>query len=114
MKIGKPTEAPSSAPPAEAETQTPKFDRLESEPAPLLAKTSPVVRVGDTVIYRTQEKSKQFNGSTDHPAIVTRDWGKCVNLKVIPDCGAPYDATSQKRINAADKDGTGYFTPGEV
>lgn len=35
----------------------------------------------------------------EHPAIVTRVWGSreptpTINVKVLPDCGEPYDATS--------------------
>lgn len=39
-----------------------------------------------------------FNGITEHPAVVTRQWGKtpgsCINVKVLPDCASPFDATS--------------------
>lgn len=88
---------------------------VESAPAPRpLPKTSPSARVGDIVFFRSQEKAKQFNGTKDHVAVITRNWGKCVNLKVLPDCGDPYDATSQARIAYQDETGQGWFTIGEA
>jgi hypothetical protein len=48
--------------------------------------------VGRIVIVRTPS---QFNSSYLHPGIITRVWGDAmVNVKVFPDCGAPYDETS--------------------
>jgi len=105
---------PPADPPATTEktdTEIP-VDKAPEQPRPR-AKSSPIVRVGETVIYRTQDKAKQFNGSSDHPAIVTHDFGSCVNLKVLPDCGDVYDATSQPRISADDEKGTGWFSLGE-
>lgn len=87
----------------------------ENEPLP---KTSPNPELGDVVIHRATDKSKQFNGSSDHPAMVTHVWkdkaGRvtCLNLTVIPDCGAPWSATSQTRIHSSvQRDG--WFTKGE-
>lgn len=58
--------------------------------------------VGQVVVVRTQSS---HNGSVLHPGIVTRVWSDndpsvarncfaCVNIKVLPDCGTPFDQTS--------------------
>lgn len=47
--------------------------------------------LGRIVLFR----SEQSNGQHEHPAIVTRVWSDtCVNLTVLPDCGAPVSKTS--------------------
>lgn len=52
------------------------------------------MRVGDIVLFN----SYHSNGVDAHPAIVTRVWGPdCVNLQVLPDCGAPFVKTSVTR-----------------
>ena len=53
--------------------------------------------VGRIVHYYTSQTHQHFNavGPGPYPAIITRVWSPtCVNLKVLPDCGAPFDATS--------------------
>jgi len=55
------------------------------------------MQVGEIVIVC--DKGRPFNGTYEHPAVVTRVWGSgeptpTVNVKVLPDCGEPYDATS--------------------
>lgn len=90
---------------------------VASEPAPDAPqgpKTSPSPCQGMTVLFRTQDKDRQYNGADVHPAVITRVWPKCVNLKVLPDCGAPYDATSQQRIAYSDVKGQGWFTVDEA
>lgn len=47
-------------------------------------------RVGQTVLY----KGASFNGTDINPAMVTRVWGKAVNLTVLPDCHEPFVASS--------------------
>lgn len=48
--------------------------------------------IGRIVIVHTQQA---FNGSHEHPGIITHAWrDDYVNVKVLPDCGAPYDDTS--------------------
>lgn len=55
--------------------------------------------LGRIVIVRTAQK---FNDTNEHPAVITRVWGTgdtregkvCVNLTVLPDCGAPFSMTS--------------------
>jgi hypothetical protein len=48
--------------------------------------------MGRIVIVRTPTS---FNGSNEHPAIITHAWrDDYANVKVLPDCGAPYDDTS--------------------
>ncbi len=48
--------------------------------------------IGRIVIVRTPS---EFNGSHFHPGIITHAWtDTMVNVKVLPDCGAPYDETS--------------------
>jgi len=48
--------------------------------------------IGRIVIVRTIQ---DFNGSHFHPGIITRAWSDTmVNVKVLPDCGAPFDSTS--------------------
>jgi len=53
--------------------------------------------VGRIVHFYTDNKARHSNGvdAGPYPAIITRVWSeKSVNLKVLPDCGAPFDATS--------------------
>jgi hypothetical protein len=63
--------------------------------------------VGAIVVVRTTSK---FNGTDLHPGIVTRVWSdndpsdaiglySCVNIKVLPDCGQPFDQTSTYFFN---------------
>lgn len=48
--------------------------------------------IGRIVIVRTPSK---FNGSNEHPGIITCAHNAgYANVKVLPDCGAPYDETS--------------------
>jgi hypothetical protein len=55
------------------------------------------MKVGEIVIFLAGD-DHVHNGTRAHPAIVTRVWGEgarpYVNLKVLPDCGEPFDATS--------------------
>jgi hypothetical protein len=52
--------------------------------------------IGRVVIF--YDKNTPYNGHHEQPAIVTTTWGKtpgsCVNVKVLPDCSTPFDATS--------------------
>lgn len=59
--------------------------------------------VGAVVVVRTPQQ--QHNGTNIHPGIITRIWNDvdpaavsgtfaCVNVKVLPDCGQPFDQTS--------------------
>lgn len=58
--------------------------------------------IGRIVVVRTPS---QFNGSNLHPGIITHAWrDDYVNVKVLPDCGAPYDETS---INVFQTQGEG-------
>ena len=69
-------------------------------------------QLGEIVIHRSQIDGCKFNGSKDHPAIVTRVWSQTgVNLKVLPDCGAPYDQTSQLKIDPANEAEHGWYYP---
>ena len=57
----------------------------------------PPLRVGDIVVV--SDPNRASNGTHEHPAIVTNTWGSrdatpTINVKVLPDCGEPYDATS--------------------
>lgn len=61
------------------------------------------------VTFRTQDSQRAYNGTSDHIAFITRLNGGSVNLKVLPDCGAVYDATSQVRIHAGDEKAQGWF-----
>lgn len=48
---------------------------------------------GRIVLYR--EPGFVSNGDNEHVAIITRVWTRdCVNLTVLPDCGAPVSKTS--------------------
>lgn len=55
------------------------------------------MRIGRIVVFLAAE-DHEHNGTREHPAVVTRVWGggptPIVNLKVLPDCGEPFDATS--------------------
>lgn len=89
----------------------------EAPPAPPprpTPKTSPSPYLGMPVLHRTQDKARQYNGSDIHPAVITHVWPACVNVKVLPDCGPPYDATSQQRIAYADVEAQGWFTVEEA
>lgn len=77
--------------------------------APPSPKTSPAPYRGMQVTYRTQDTKRAYNGTKDHIAFITRLNGGSVNLKVMPDCGDIYDATSQSRISAADEKAQGWF-----
>ncbi len=62
----------------------------KSKPAAVVASAAPAadtpaVRVGDIVIYRQSLHEEPYNGTREHPAIVTRVWGRCVNLTVMHD-----------------------------
>jgi len=121
IKITKPAppavnrvQSPSSQPPEGHLNEVQPIVKQPVADVPRAPKTSPSPCLGDTVIFRTQEQSRQHNGSSDHVAIITRVWAKSVNLKVLPDCGDPYDATSQPRIAYQDEKGTGWFTIGEA
>lgn len=52
-------------------------------------------RVGEGVVV---VNGRESHGTTTHPALVTRVWGKgahpTINVKVFPDCGESYDSTS--------------------
>jgi hypothetical protein len=59
--------------------------------------------IGRIVVFESD--SHEFNGTTTHPAVVTRVWGDtdpaaakgaqvCVNLTVLPDCHAPLTRSS--------------------
>ena len=53
--------------------------------------------VGRIVHYYTSMGSQWSNGvgNGPYPAVVTRVWTPtCINLKVLPDCNEPFDATS--------------------
>lgn len=43
-------------------------------------------------------KTRQFNNHPEQPAVITKVWGtgpaSAVNVKVLPDCGTPFDACS--------------------
>lgn len=98
-----------------SETEATELPAEEPAPPPKPApKTSPSPYLGMPVLFRTQQSDRKYNGSDLHPAIITRVWEKFVNLKVIPDCGAPYDATSQQRIAYSDVEGQGWFTIDEA
>lgn len=57
----------------------------------------PDMRVGTVAVF-LGAADQAHNGTREHPALVTRVWGPgptpTVNLKVLPDCGEPFDATS--------------------
>lgn len=60
-------------------------------------RSEPPMRVGTVVVFMAGN-DHTHNGTREHPAIVTRVWGDgarpTVNMKVLPDCGEPFDATS--------------------
>ncbi len=81
----------------------------------MIAIQQQIPSVGRTVIYRTQHRAGQHNGTKDHPAIITRVWSDtCVNCKVLPDCGPVYDVTSRIFIHPDDQDAEGWFWPPRV
>ena len=58
------------------------------------------MKVGTIVIFVAGD-DHVHNCTREHPAVVTRVWSDdpddktpTVNLKVLPDCGEPFDATS--------------------
>jgi hypothetical protein len=57
-----------------------------------------VPKVGLIVHYIPNGRAEETNSAPYHPAVITRVWGTdenaCVNLKVLPDCGQPFDRTS--------------------
>jgi hypothetical protein len=56
--------------------------------------------IGQIVHVYTRNPNYWYNGCGvgPYPAVVTRVWSdKCINLKVMPDCGLPYDLTSTVR-----------------
>ena len=59
------------------------------------------MHIGDTVLVH--DPLNVSNGTTEHPAIVTRVWGSgetpTINVKVFPDCGEVYDITSIQHRN---------------
>lgn len=73
----------------------------------------PPMTVGRIVVFLAGD-DHVHNGTREHPAIVTRVWGPgplpTVNLKVLPDCGEPFDATSVQHWTAAGWPLDGKFT----
>lgn len=65
--------------------------------ASAVTNSAPSLKVGHVVVFLAGD-DHVHNGTRSHPAIVTRVWGDgarpTVNLKVFPDCGEPFDATS--------------------
>lgn len=55
-------------------------------------------KVGDIVLFTCNPNDEIAKSNYNHdpiPAIITRVWGEvCVNIKIIPDCGAMQDRTS--------------------
>jgi hypothetical protein len=55
---------------------------------------------GMAIVYKGRSPSSTYNGHDTQPGLITTSWGaseeggQCVNVKVLPDCGAPFDATS--------------------
>lgn len=57
--------------------------------------------LGEIVLVGTSER---YNGSNEHPAIVTRVWNEnCVNVTVLPDCAPPFMMTSATRATSPDQ-----------
>jgi len=60
-------------------------------------------RVGSIVLFTPNPDDAIAKSNHNHdpiPAIITRIWGPvCVNLKIIPDCGAMQDRTSVVHIS---------------
>lgn len=55
--------------------------------------------IGRIVLFRSLES----NGSSEHPAVVTRVWSDtCVNLTVFPDFGEPVLKTSVNQNETLD------------
>ncbi len=62
---------------------------------------------GDIVYYRAASQAEIFNGMDVHCALITHVWNaQCLNLKVMPDCGAVFDKTSVQQA------GIGWCAPG--
>lgn len=56
--------------------------------------SNPKITVSRIVIFHGGP-AHEFNGTQEHPAIVTRVWSEdCVNLTVFPDGGPPFNASS--------------------
>jgi hypothetical protein len=55
-------------------------------------------QVGDIVLFTPNPGDDIAKSNFNHdpiPAIITRVWGEvCVNIKIVPDCGAMQDRTS--------------------
>ena len=62
--------------------------------------------IGRIVLFRSLDS----NGSKEHPAIINRVWGDgpCVNLMVLPDCGAPISKTSVNQNESLTDGGQDY------
>ncbi len=78
-----------AATPAMPEISIPAFDE-----AAAIEEVDLSPSIGRTVIYQAHEHERS-NSALEHPAIITSVHNDtCVNLKVLPDCGAIFDATS--------------------
>lgn len=57
--------------------------------------SDPKPSIGCILIFTQPESENPHNGHRDHPCVITKVWSDdCVNVKVLPDCAAPYDSTS--------------------
>lgn len=64
--------------------------------------------IGRIVIYRQSGNERPVNGTTDHPAVITRVWSESVvNLHVMYDAAPPTPVTSVPQL------GSGLAQPGE-